>query len=56
MGYVKSWTVRLPTQIKTAIEELARADHRQPAQQVRFMLERAVAQRMIVNAAPSVPL
>jgi hypothetical protein len=47
MAYSESWMVRLPPRLKPLIEEIARTDHREPAQQVRFMLERALAERMI---------
>jgi hypothetical protein len=38
-----AWSVQFPDNLKTAVEALARRQHRTTAEQVRYLLERAIA-------------
>jgi hypothetical protein len=42
-----TWSVRIPDSLRKPITELARGQHRTAAEQVRFMLERALAAHAI---------
>ena len=46
-----TWSVRIPDSLQKPIAELARAQHRTAAEQVRFMLERALAAHAIKQSS-----
>jgi hypothetical protein len=47
---MNDWPVKLPSRLKPAIEEIGREEYRKSQDVVRWLLERALAQRALERA------
>jgi hypothetical protein len=43
------WTVRLPARLRPIVEQVGREEYRQPADTVRWLIERALADRALTT-------